>query len=70
MQHVELSGPILARQLDARALDKVQDYAVRQLLHLHVRRVGLSKLAHVVLLGALGGPAALRGQRAEDDEAV
>lgn len=50
LKDIPLPGPVLARDLKAATVHKIQNYAVRQLLDLHLRRVWSLEVAHVISL--------------------
>lgn len=70
MQDVQLSGPIFTRELNARAFDEIQHYAVGKFLYLHIGSVWRSELAQMVALGALRRSAVQRSQSTQNQESL
>ncbi len=54
MQDVQLAGPVLAGDLQARTVYEIQTHTVGELLHLHLGGVGCPEVAQVVALDGAG----------------
>ena len=62
MQDVQLTSSILAGNLKARAINKVQAHTVRKFLYLYLRRVWRPEITQVVSLDSAGLLVLARGR--------